>query len=151
LFIERPRSSALRLQDKTPLLAINLRLDVQRKWLLARAYGLLSIEDTVTFIRTARVKVELRMWPLLFDARTCRTDTTDGDIEHAVEEVRESARRGQQRGHVALVADDELLYGRFLLYETACADIGVGVRRAFRRLEDAGRWLQTMAAAGDVA
>jgi hypothetical protein len=76
---------------------------------------------------------------------------TDGDIERAVEEVHESARRGQQRGHVAFVADDELLYERFHLYETESADIGVGVRRAFRRLEDAGRWLQTIAAAGDVA
>jgi hypothetical protein len=94
------------------------------------------------------MKIERRMWPLLFDARACRTHMTDGDIEQAVEAVRESARRGEQRGHVALVADDDALYRCFLLYETECADIGVGLSRAFRRLEDAGRWLVTIAAAG---
>ena len=150
-FIEQTSLSAPLSQEEQNPVAIDLCLDVRRKWLFARAHGSLSIEETITFIRTARAKIERRMWPLLFDARACRTYMTVDDINKAVEAVREAARRGQQRGHVAFVADDELLYERFHLYETECADIGVGVRRAFRRLEDAGRWLQTMAAAGDVA
>jgi hypothetical protein len=143
-FIEQTSLSApLSREEKHPV-AIDLCLDVRRKWLFARAHGSLSIEETITFIRTARAKIERRMWPLLFDARACRTRMTDGDIEQAVEAVRESARRGQQRGHVALVADDDVLYRRFLLYETECAGIGVGVIRVFRRLEHAGQWLETI-------
>jgi hypothetical protein len=38
-----------------------------------------------------------------------------------------------------MVADDDMLYQRFLLYETECAEIGVRVIRVFRQLEDAER------------
>src|SRR6266550_2646122 len=113
-FIEQTSPSAsLSREEKTPV-AIDLCLDVRRKWLFARAHGSLSIEETSTFIRTARAKIQRRMWPLLFDARACHAHVTDGDLEQAIEAVHESARRGQQRGHVALVADDDLLYRRFL-------------------------------------
>ena len=142
--IEQNRSSAPLPWDEQNLAAIKLGLDIQRRWLIARAYGSLSLEETTAFIRTARAKIERRMWPLLFDARACRTHMTVGDIQQAVEAVREAARRGQQRGHVALVADDDVLYRRFLLYETECAGIGAGVIRAFRQLDYAGRWLATI-------
>jgi hypothetical protein len=130
--------------------AITLDIDERRKWLVAHASGSLSIQETITFIRTARAKIEWRMWPLLFDARSCRTNMTDKDVEQAVAVVDEVGRKGQQRGHVALVADDDALYRWFLLYETECTAIGVRVIRAFRGIEDAERWLEIVSAAREL-
>jgi hypothetical protein len=130
---------------------ISVNIDERRNWLVARASGSLSIQETITFIRTARADIERRMCPLLFDARSCRTTMTEKDVEQAVAAVREVARRGQRRGHVAVVADDDVLYQRFLLYETECAEIGVRVIRVFRQLEDAERWLAIVSAARELA
>ena len=121
---------------------VSVTQDVPRRWLLARATGSLSIDDTTEFIRTVRAPIERRMWPLLFDARSCTTSMTAADIDQAVSVVRQlTEQQRQQRAHVALVADDDGLYGWFLEYEARCVQIGVRVIRVFRRYEDAERWL----------
>jgi hypothetical protein len=130
---------------------IGLTIDKRRKWLVARASDSLSIQETIAFIQTSRAKIEWRMWPLVVDARSCQTNMTNQDVERAVAAVKETVRQGQQRGHVALVADDDALYRWFLLYETECAEIGVRVIRVFRQLEDAERWLEILSAARELA
>jgi len=125
--------------------------DTARRWLLANAEGSLSITDVTEFLRTARASIELRMWPLLVDAGSCRTTMTPADVAQAVDIVREVAKQRQRRGHVALVADDDTLYRWFLDYETRCAEIGVRVIRVFRRLEDAERWLEIVSAARELS
>jgi hypothetical protein len=125
--------------------------DLSRRWLRARATGSLSIDEVTEFLRTARAPVEMRMWPLLFDARGCRTSMALGDIDKAVGIVRKVAEQQQQRrAHVALVADDDVLYRWFLDYETRCAALGVRVIRVFRQFEDAERWLDIVSAAREL-
>jgi hypothetical protein len=125
--------------------------DERRRWLLARASDALSLEDTTTFLRTARARAEDRMWPMLVDARACRTTMTEADVEAAVAIVRAVARRNERRAHVAIAADDDALYQWFLLYEAKCADAGVRVIRIFRQLQDAERWLEIVSAARELA
>ena len=124
--------------------------DERRPWLLARASDALSVEELTTFLRTARAKPEDRMWPMLVDARACRTTMTEADVEAAVAIVRAAARRKERRGHVAIAADDDALYRWFLLYEARCAEAGVRVIRIFRQLEDAERWLEIVSAAREL-
>jgi len=129
---------------------ITVTHDLPRRWLLARAAGSLSIDDVTEFIRTQRAPLELRMWPLIFDARSCTTTMTAADVDQAVEVVRRVSEQRQQRAHVALVADDDRLYGWFLDYETRCAAIGVRIIRVFWQYEDAERWLEIVSAARDL-
>src|SRR5260221_9340144 len=99
--------------------------DERRRWLLARATDPLSLDETMDFLRTARAKVEDRMWPMLVDARACRTTMAEADVEAAVAIVRAVAQRHERRAHVAIAADDGALYRWFLLYEARCAEAGV--------------------------
>ena len=48
------------------------------------------------------------------------------------------------RGHVAIIADDDRLYARMLLYESCLNDIGIRSIRAFRQADAAERWLEIM-------
>ena len=121
--------------------------DSERRWLVARAGDVLSLADTLDFLRTARTALELRMWPLLVDARGCRTTMTVEDVDAAVALVRSATEQGQRRGHVTLIADDPELYRWFLLYETRCASIGAGIIRAFTHYEEAVQWLEIVSAA----
>jgi hypothetical protein len=121
--------------------------DQSRKWVIVRSTGELTIPDVLALIRTARADVEHRMWPMLFDARSATVRATEADLEQAVAAVAEAVQNQGPRGHVALVADDDTLYERMLLYETRCAEIGVAVIRAFRVLDDAQRWLEVVSAA----
>ena len=112
-----------------------------------RASGEVTLADVLTLIQTARSDFERRTWPMLFDARTAVTMATEQDVEEAVAAVERAVRTQGPRGHVALVADDDVLYARMLLYEARCAEVGVRVIRAFRKLADAERWLEIVAAA----
>jgi hypothetical protein len=129
---------------------LTLTRDAARRWLLARAEGSLCITEITEFLRTARAPIELRMWPLLVDARSCRGSMTPADVAQAVDIVRKVAEQRERRGHVALVADDEALYRWFLDYEMRCAAIGVRVIRAFRQFEDAERWLEIVSDAREL-
>jgi len=126
---------------------ITLDRDVRRRWLIAHATGALTIDEVIHFLRTARAPIEYRMWPLVVDARSCETTITDADVESAVAVVRQIGREGQQRGHVALIADDDTLYARFLLYETRCAEEHVRIIRVFRDAPEAEGWLSAVSAA----
>ena len=123
-----------------------VRRDDAHRWIVVRATGVLTLSEILRVIHTARAAVEHQMWPMVFDARSATTEMTESDVERAVEAVRDARVRGP-RGHVSLVADDDALYARMLLYEARCADIGVRVIRAFRQLPDAERWLEIVSAA----
>jgi hypothetical protein len=129
---------------------IAMTRDKRRRWLLARATDALSLEEITRFLRTARAKAEDRNWPMLVDARTCRTTMTEADVDAAVAIVRAAARRKERRAHVAIAADEDALYRWFLLYEARCAEAGVRVIRVFRQLEDAQRWLEIVSAAREL-
>jgi hypothetical protein len=129
------------------LVAVSINYDAARTWVRVRATGTLTIDEAVRVIRTARSSIEHQMWPMLFDARSATTSMTEADVDDAVAAVRQAAVQRSPRGHVALVADDDVLYTRLLLYEARCADFGVRVIRAFRQLPDAERWLEIVSAA----
>ncbi len=114
---------------------------------MVRVTGVLGLDDVLRLIGSARADVEHRMWPMLFDARSATTTTTERDVEAAVVVVAEAVRSQGLRGHVALIADDDVLYARMLLYETRCAEAGVKVIRAFKQRPDAERWLAIVSAA----
>jgi len=131
---------------------IAVERDLARGWIRARANGTLSIDDVLDFIRTVRGPIQMRMWPLLFDARSCRSSITVADVDRAVELVSSLVHdQHQRRAHVALVADDDGLYRWFLEYETRCGQLGVRVIRAFRQPEDAERWLEIVSAARELS
>lgn len=126
---------------------ITVAPDRQRHWLIATATGVISIEQIVDLLRTARPSVELRMRPLLFDASAATTSMTDQDVATAVAIVREAYAATGTRGHVALVTGDDRLYAWLLGYEIQCADAGIRFIRVFRRRPDAEQWLSVMTAA----
>jgi hypothetical protein len=126
---------------------INVERDLRRHWMIARATGPLILSEVLTFIQTARVPQEVRMWPLLFDARLATTGITEAEVLKAAHAVGEAVRTTGPRGHVALVAEDDRVYQRMLLYEAACADLGVRVIRVFRQYGDAEQWLEIVSAA----
>lgn len=121
--------------------------DEQRRWILVRAWGPITLADVLSLMRTARANVEHRMWPMLFDASGATTTATTADVEEAVAAVRQAVLAEGPRAHVALAADDDTVYARMLLYEAKCAEAGVRVIRVFRRLPDAKRWLEIVSAA----
>ena len=121
--------------------------DHDRRWVVVRATGCVRIDEMLNLIRTVRAQIAHRMTPMLFDATGATTDATDADVRRAVDAVRQAIARGGMRGHVALVADDDTFYARFLSYETECAEADVRVIRAFRLVPDAERWLQNVSSA----
>jgi hypothetical protein len=123
--------------------------DPRRGWFIVRASGRLDVDEMIDLIRTVRRDIADRMVPMIVDARDARGALTDEDIERAVAAVREAARVGGPRGHVAIAAADEDLYPAMLRYEARCADIGVRVIRVFRRLQDAEHWLEILSATRD--
>ena len=131
----------------TRRVSVEVNYDAVKKWVTVRVGGVLGLDDVLRLIGSARAGVEHRMWPMLFDARAATTTTTEQDVEAAVQAVAEALRSQGLRGHVALVADDDVLYARMLLYETRCAAAGVRVIRAFRERTDAERWLTIVSAA----
>ena len=131
-------------------MAISLTRDDRRRWLLARASGTLSADEVAGFLQSARGDVDLRIWPLLFDACGCQTSITADDITALVEIVSRIASR-ERRAHAAVVADDDVTYRMLLLYETRCAEAGVRVIRVFRQRADAERWLEIVSAAREYA
>jgi hypothetical protein len=128
------------------LATINLVHDQRRRWLIATAAGELATDETLDFIRTARADADLQIWPLLFDATGATTTMTDADVDRAVAIVAAAVRSGQRRGHVAVVADDDALYGWMLRYEARCAEIGAPIIRIFRNRTDAEHWLAIVSA-----
>ena len=52
---------------------IDLDRDVSHGWFLARVTGVLTIEELVTFLTTARAAVNTRAIPLLVDATAATT------------------------------------------------------------------------------
>ena len=131
----------------SPAVPITVERDLNRRWLVATATGSLTIEAVVELLRTARAPVELRMWPMLFDARSVTTSMTDEDVDKAVIVVRKAVETEGARAHVALVADTDRLYAWLLMYEIKCAEIGVRFIRVFRQRHDAEHWLDVMSAA----
>ena len=125
---------------------ITVDWDPARQWLIATATGVITIDAVVDLLRTARAPIELRMRPMLFDARGATTSMADEDVDTAVAIVRAAVTSGP-RGHVALVADEDRFYAWLLLYEVKCAEIGVRFIRVFRQRPDAERWLAVMSAA----
>ena len=122
--------------------------DERRKWICVRGTGSIGLQEILALIQSARSDLHHRLWPMMFDATGATTNATAADVERVVDSVRDAVRReGAPRGHVALVADDDELYACMLLYEARCAEFGVRVVRAFRRLADAEHWLEIVSSA----
>jgi hypothetical protein len=130
-----------------PHVAITLVRDEGKRWLRAKAVGVLTLDDLLAFLRTARSSVELRMWPLMFDGNGASTDMTDDDVARAVAVVRHAVETTGPRAHVAVATSDDRLHRWMLLYEAKCAEIGVRLVRVFRQQDDAERWLEIVSAA----
>lgn len=112
-----------------------------------RVTGSLVLSEVLTLIKTARADVAHQMVPMLVDAREATTDMTDGDIDEAVAAVGHVLKTQGLRGHVALVADDEVLHARLLRYEHGCAAAGAKVIRTFSDIPHASDWLEIVSAA----
>jgi hypothetical protein len=125
---------------------ITVDRDTRRNWLIATATGVISVDQVIHLLRTARSSLELQMWPMLFDATDATTSMTDDDIDRVIEVVQRSLPAGP-RGHAAVVAGDNRFYSLLLTYEIKCAAIGVRFIRVFRQRDDGERWLQVMSAA----
>ena len=130
------------------MVPIALERDQHRRRLMARVTGVLTIHEALVFLRKTLADPAIETWALIFDTRGATTDMTPTDVEAVVATVDEIRRRSTiPRGHVAIIADDDLLYARMLLYETCLTDIGIRSVRAFRQADAAERWLEIMDAA----
>jgi hypothetical protein len=127
--------------------AITFARDEGKRWLRAKAAGVLTLDELLVFLRTARSSVELRMWPMMFDGDTASTDMTDEDVASAVAVVQRAIDTTGMRAHVAVATSNDRLYRWMLLYEAKCAEIGVRLVRVFRQHDDAERWLDIVSAA----
>jgi len=119
--------------------------DVSRR-VLVRGSGVLRLDEIQALIRTVRADVDHRMWPMLVDAQGATTDMVDADIARLAAAVQKAVETQGPRGHVAIVADDDVLYERMLAYETKCAALGIRVIRVFRQRADAAQWLDVVVA-----
>ncbi len=126
---------------------ITLTRDEGKRWLTAKAVGVLTLDELLAFLRTARSSLELRMWPLMVDGDEASTDMTDDDVARAVAVVQHAVETTGLRAHVAVATTDDRLYAWMLLYEAKCAEIGVRLIRVFRQRADAERWLEIVSAA----
>ena len=127
---------------------IALERDNRRRQLMARVTGVLTIYEALEFLQAARADPAVETWPLIFDTRGATTTITPEEVEAAVallDELRHTSTIS--RGHVAIIADDDRLYTRMLLYETLLNEVGIRSVRAFRQAEAAERWLDIMHAA----
>ena len=123
-------------------MAIVIERDEKKRWLRARASGVLTLDELVTFIRTARNTEELRMWPMIFNGDEASTNLNDEDVDGVVAIVQQAIATTGMRAHVAVVTRDDRLFRWMLLYEERCAEKGARFMRAFRQHADAERWLE---------
>ena len=121
--------------------------DEQKRWLRVKCVGVLTLDELLNFLRTARSSLELRMWPMMFDGDEASTDMTAEDVLSAAAVVQDAIETTGMRAHVAVATSDDRLYRWMLLYEAKCADIGARVVRVFRQHDDAERWLEIVSAA----
>ena len=123
-------------------MAIVIERDEQKRWLRARATGVLTLDELVAFIRTARSSDELRMWPMIFIGDEASTTLNDEDVDGVVNIVLQALATTGPRAHVAVATRDDRLYRWMLLYEERCAEKGARFMRVFRQHPDAERWLE---------
>lgn len=123
-------------------MAIALERDEKKCWLRATATGVLTLDDLIAFIRTARSSEELRMWPMIFNGDDATTDMKDDDVDGVVDIVMQAIAMTGMRAHVAVATPDNRLYRWMLLYEERCAERGARFMRVFRQQPDAERWLE---------
>jgi hypothetical protein len=124
---------------------IALGRDNLRRQLMARVTGVLTIYEALESLQAARADPAVETWPLIFDTRGATTSITREEVEAAVAVV-DAIRHTStiSRGYVAIIADDDRLYARMLLYETLLNEIGIRSVRAFRQSGAAERWLDIM-------
>jgi len=127
---------------------IALDRDRSRGWLVARVTGVLTIEELIGFLKTARADLDTRAIPLLVDATAATTAMTATDVETAVQLVKSVVAAQGMRAHVAVFTTDDALYRWMLAYEVGCTAIGVRVIRVFRQRVDAEQWLTILSTAG---
>ena len=123
-------------------MAIVIQRDEKKRWLRARATGVLTLDELVTFIRTARSSDELRMWPMIFNGDDATTDMKDEDVDGVVAIVQHAIATTGTRAHVAVATRDDSLFRWMLLYEARCAEKAARFMRVFRQHPDAERWLE---------
>ena len=127
---------------------IDLDRDLSRGWFVARVTGVLTIEELINFLTTARADVDTRAIPLLVDATGGTTSMTPADVDTAAQIVKRVVATQGMRAHVAVFTTDDAFYRWSLAYEVACMAIGVGVIRVFRQRTDAEQWLTILSTAG---
>jgi hypothetical protein len=99
---------------------------------------MLTLPEGREFLRTVRSAPEVETWPMLFDARGATTNMTDREVDQAVAAVAQTQQtRTVPRGYVAIIADDDHTYERFLQYETRTAAAGIPGIRVFWQYPDA--------------
>jgi hypothetical protein len=125
-----------------PVVAIAIERDEKKCWLRAKATGVLTLDELITFIRTARSSDELRMWPVIFNGDDATTDMKDEDVDRVVDIVMQAIAMTGMRAHVAVATADNRLHRWMLLYEERCAEKGARFMRVFRQHSDAERWLE---------
>ena len=123
-------------------MAIVIERDEKKRWLRARATGVLTLDELVTFIRTARSSEELRMWPMIFNGDEATTTLNDQDVDGVVDIVQQAIATTGPRAHVAVATRDDRLYRWMLLYEERCVEKGARFVRVFRQHSEAERWLE---------
>lgn len=119
---------------------ITTEVDKSSGWRRSRVSGLLQYEEFVTHLigtRTGRDSTLLE----LFDATGAATDLTVEQVR-AISEKAKDLRSTGALGPMAIVADDDTLFGMARMYESFGGD-RIGPIHIFRDLGQAENWLST--------
>ena len=121
---------------------IRYSVDRSRGRLLTHADGIISFHDI-----NAHLDVEQREHnldrPELIDARGARTSLTAVQIRQLVQRAANML-RVVELGPTAIVTDDDMVFGMAQLYSRLAERDGIAAE-AFRDIESANRWLDSMA------
>ena len=100
--------------------------------------GLFGIDDLLDSVMRMR---SLGIWnySVLVDAREATTDLTPASAQQLVSRI-VGLGNGADRGPIAVVAGNEVTFGMVRMFTGLATPLGMRVR-AFRKVEEAERWL----------
>jgi hypothetical protein len=118
--------------------------DQGRRRLTAVASGAVSVAMLGDFVRTARIG-DLRMVPMLFDARSATFEMTAADLRDVIAPIIAGLKAAEgARAPVAIVVEDSVAFQVARMFETLVSADGMAQLGVFRDLAAAEQWLTSI-------
>ena len=118
-------------------MGFTVTIDQGRRWLLATAEGVITLEDVRVHL-SHEARAASLSYPELIDARAASPEFSPDDVRRIVALLRGLARDGRL-GPTAVIVETDVGYGMLRMLEMLVED--VCAVRPFRRREPAEQWL----------